>query len=47
MIAYMITTFATEDRPQMTCAYPYSQWKELIAYFKKEKIRFSAFTIEA
>lgn len=42
MKVYYITTFATEDKPQMTCSYPYRQWIDLINHFKTEGIKHKA-----
>lgn len=42
MRVYYITTFATEDMPQMTCAYDYSQWVEV-----KESLREAGREFEA
>lgn len=43
MKQYGITTYATEDRPQMTCYYQYYQWKEMIADLKENGVKFNAF----
>lgn len=42
---YGITTPATEDKPAMTCFYPYAQWKQIIESFKEAGIEFKAFTV--
>ena len=42
MKVYYITAFATEDKPQMTCVYPYSQWVEMILHFKRNGIEHEA-----
>ena len=42
MTVYYITTFATEDKPQLTCSYPYRQWIDLIKHFNEEGIKFRA-----
>lgn len=44
MKAYYITTFATEDKPQMTCTYPYRQWCELVKYFKENNVEYVAWS---
>lgn len=41
MAVYFIRTEATEDKPEMTCAYPYCQWLELITHFKKIGVKFT------
>lgn len=35
MKVYYITTYATEDKPQMTCSYPFGQWIETIKGLKE------------
>lgn len=44
MRAYYISTEAKEDKPAMTCVYPYRQWIELIKYFKENSIKFKAWS---
>lgn len=44
MKVYYITTFATEDRPQMTCSYDYRQWIEMIRSLKEAGREFNAYS---
>lgn len=46
MKAYFIKTYAKEDKPEMTCVYPYRQWIKLIGYFKSHGVRFKAWSEE-
>ena len=46
MKAYFITTYATQDRPQMTCAYPYMQWLELVEEMKEDGVDFYAYEMD-
>ena len=44
MKRYYITTPATEDRPEMTCEYDFSQWLEVKNSLIESGVKFNAYT---
>lgn len=44
MKAYYIHTEATEDKPEMTCSYGYSQFKEVVSSLKKAGVKFTTWS---
>lgn len=44
MKVYYINTEVTEDKPEMTCSYGYSQFKEVVSSLKKADIKFTTWS---